>query len=83
MIKTLIFCKAKRRKWSFNSERTDQQHIFNRQWPSVTVIVLKKKTKATKCSDHRTSSFMTDTAKIIAKILKRRIGMKLMIYVEK
>jgi hypothetical protein len=32
-------------------------------------MALKKKTKATKCSDHRTISLIAHTAKIIAKIL--------------
>ncbi|PNF27481.1 hypothetical protein B7P43_G08244, partial [Cryptotermes secundus] len=43
------------------------------EWPKdfteVTMIALKKKTKATKCSDHRTISLIAHTA----KILKRRI----------
>jgi hypothetical protein len=39
--------------------------------------ILKKKTKATKCSDHRTISLVAHTAKIIAKILKRRIERKI------
>jgi hypothetical protein len=38
---------------------------------------LKKKTKATKCSDHRTISLIAHTAKIIGKILKRRIERKI------
>ncbi|PNF14808.1 hypothetical protein B7P43_G07012 [Cryptotermes secundus] len=46
------------------------------EWPKdfteVTMIVLKKKAKATRCSDHRTISLIAHTAKIIAKILKRR-----------
>ncbi|PNF18588.1 hypothetical protein B7P43_G06262 [Cryptotermes secundus] len=51
------------------------------EWPKdfteVTMIALKKKTKATKCSDHRTISLIAHTAKIIAKILKRRIERKI------
>ena len=43
------------------------------EWPKdfkqVTMSALKKKTQATKCSDHRTISFIAHTAKIIAKIL--------------
>ena len=43
------------------------------EWPKdvteVTMIALKKKTQATKCSDHRTISRIANTAKIIAKIL--------------
>ena len=41
------------------------------------MIVLKKKTKATKCSDYRTTSLIAHTAKIIAKILRRRIEKKI------
>ena len=50
------------------------------QWPKdfteVTMIALKKKTQTTKCSDHRTITFISHTAKIIAKILRRRIERK-------
>jgi len=41
------------------------------------MIALKKKTQATKCSDHRTISLIAYTAKIIAKILRRRIERKI------
>jgi hypothetical protein len=51
------------------------------EWPKdfteVTMIALKKKTEATKCSDHRTISLIAHTAKIIAEILKRRIERKI------
>ena len=51
------------------------------EWPKdfteVTMIALKKKTQATKCSDHRTISLFTHTAKIIAKMLRRRIERKI------
>jgi len=47
------------------------------EWPQdfteVTMIVLKKKTKATQCSDYCTFSLIAHTAKIIAKILRGRI----------
>jgi hypothetical protein len=47
------------------------------EWPKdftkVTMIALKKKPQATKCSDHRTVSLIAHTAKIVAKILRRRI----------
>jgi len=47
------------------------------EWPKdfteVTMIALKKKPQATKCSDHRTTSLITHTAKIVAKILRRKI----------
>jgi hypothetical protein len=38
----------------------------------VTMSALKKKPKATKCSDHRTISLVTHTAKIVARILRRK-----------
>jgi hypothetical protein len=43
------------------------------EWPKdfteFTIIALKKNPQATKCSDHRTSSLIAHTAKILAKIL--------------
>jgi len=51
------------------------------EWPKdfteVTMIALKKKPQATKCSDHRTISLIAHTAKIVAKILTRRIENKI------
>ena len=51
------------------------------KWPKdfteVTIIALKKKTQATKCSDHHTINLIAQTAKIIAKILRRRIERKI------
>ena len=51
------------------------------EWPKdftdVTMIVLKKKRQATKCSDHRTISLIAHTAKITAKILRRRVKRKI------
>ena len=50
------------------------------EWPKdfteVTMFTLKKKPQATKCSDHRTISLIAHTAKIVAKILRRRIEKK-------
>jgi hypothetical protein len=40
-------------------------------------MTLKKKQKATKCSDHRTNSLIAHTAKIVAWIFKRRIERKI------
>ena len=40
-------------------------------------MALKKKTKPTKCSDYRTISLTAHTAKIIAKILRKRIENKI------
>jgi len=51
------------------------------EWPKdfteVTMIALKKKPQATKSSDHRTISLIAHTAKIVAKILRRRIEKKI------
>ena len=51
------------------------------EWPNdfteVTMIALKKNPQATKCSDHRTISLIAHTAKIIAKIFRRRIERKI------
>jgi len=51
------------------------------EWPKdfteVTMIALKKKPQATKCSEHRTISLIAHTAKIVAKILRRRIEKKI------
>ena len=41
------------------------------------MIALKKKTQATKCSDHRTVSLITHTAKIIVRIHRRMIERKI------
>jgi len=41
------------------------------------MMALKKKPQATKCSDHRTISLIAHTAKIVAKILRRRIEKKI------
>jgi hypothetical protein len=51
------------------------------EWPKdfieVTMIALKKKSKATKCRDHCTVSLIAHTAKTVAKILLRKIERKL------
>jgi LPS O-antigen subunit length determinant protein (WzzB/FepE family) len=50
-------------------------------WPKdfteVTMIALKKKPQAKKCSDHRTISLIAHTAKKVAKILRGRIEKKI------
>jgi LPS O-antigen subunit length determinant protein (WzzB/FepE family) len=48
-----------------------------KNFKEVTMIALKKKPQATKCSDHRTISLIAHTAKIVANILRRRIKKKL------
>jgi hypothetical protein len=55
--------------------------IYNTgEWPQdfteVKTIALKKKTKAIKCSDYRTISLIAYTAKIIEKILRRKLETK-------
>jgi hypothetical protein len=40
------------------------------------MTALKKKPKATKCSDHRTISIIAHAAKIVSRILRRRIERK-------
>jgi hypothetical protein len=51
------------------------------EWPKdfteVTMIALKMKPQATKCSDHRTMSLIAHTAKRVAEILRRRIKKKI------
>jgi hypothetical protein len=50
------------------------------EWPrdfiEGTMIALKKKPKATKCSDHRTISIIAHAAKIVARILRKTIERK-------
>jgi hypothetical protein len=47
------------------------------EWPKdfteITMIALKKKTQATKCSDHRTISFIVHTAKILRRRIEKKI----------
>jgi len=50
---------------------------WSKDFTEVTMIALKKKPQATKCSDHRTISLIARTAKIVAKILTRRIEKKI------
>ena len=51
------------------------------EWPKdfmeVTMITLKWKPQATKCSNHHTISLIAHTAKIVAQILRRRIEKKI------
>ena len=52
--------------------------IYNTgKWPQdfteVTMIVLKKKTKATKCSDYHTISLIAHTAKILRRRIEKKI----------
>ena len=49
----------------------------NGEWPQdfteVTMIALKKKTKATKCSDYRTINLIAHTAKILRRGIEKKI----------
>jgi hypothetical protein len=40
---------------------------------AITVIIIKKTPKATKCSDHHTVSLIAHTAKIVVRLLGQRI----------
>jgi hypothetical protein len=57
------------------------------EWPKdftdVTMIALKKKTQATKCSHHRTISLIACTEKIITNYLEEVLTGKLRMYLEK
>jgi hypothetical protein len=50
---------------------------WSKDCTEVTMIALKEKPKATKCSDHRTIGLIAHTAKIIAKTLSRKIERKI------
>jgi hypothetical protein len=47
--------------------------VWPKDFTEATMIALKKKPQATKCSDYRTISLIAHTAKIVEKILRRRI----------
>ena len=53
-----------------------------KDFKEITVIALKNKPQATTCTDNRTISLIAHTAKIVAKILRRRIEGKLRMYSE-
>jgi hypothetical protein len=50
---------------------------WSKNFTEVTMMALKKKPQAAKCSDHWTISLIAHTAKIVAKILGRRIENKI------
>ena len=56
---------------------------WRKDFTEVTMIALKKKPQATKCSDHRTIRLIAHTAKIVAKILEEGLKRKLRMYAEK
>jgi hypothetical protein len=51
------------------------------QWPKdfneVIMVALKKKPKARKCTDHRTSSLIAHAAKVVASVIRRRTEKKI------
>jgi hypothetical protein len=50
---------------------------WTKNFTEDTMIVLKKKPEATKCSDNRSISIIANTVKIVAKIIRRRIEKKI------
>jgi len=50
---------------------------WSKDFTEFTMIALKKKPQATKCSDHRTSSLIAHTAQIVTKKFRRRIERKI------
>jgi hypothetical protein len=50
---------------------------WHKDFTEVTMIALKKRPQATKCSDYRTINLIAHTAKIVAKILRKRIKKKI------
>jgi len=50
---------------------------WHKDFTEVTMIALKEKPQVTKCRDYRTISLIAHTAKIVAKILRRRIERKI------
>jgi hypothetical protein len=59
--------------------RASALYTFNliKDFTEVTIIALKEKPKATKCSEHGTINTITYTAKIVVKILRRSIETKI------
>ena len=51
--------------------------VWPKDFTEVKMFALKKKPQATKCSDHHTISLIAHTAKIVAKIFRRRIEKKI------
>ena len=56
---------------------------WSKDFMKVTMVTLKNEPQATKCSDHRTISLITHTAKMVAKILEEGLKGKLRMYSEK
>jgi hypothetical protein len=66
------------RRWSESSDTTDQQRTIytTGAWPKdftkIEITALQNKPEPTKYSDHCTSSLIVYTAKVLARILRRR-----------
>ena len=56
---------------------------WSKDFREVTMVALKKKPQATKCSEHRTISLIARTAKIVTKYLEGGLKRKLRMYSEK
>jgi hypothetical protein len=54
-----------------------------KDFTEFTMNVLEKKSKATKCRDHHTISFIAHTAKTVARILQKGFKGNLRMYLEK
>jgi hypothetical protein len=50
---------------------------YSKDFIEVTMIALKKKSKATKCSDNFTINLIAHTSKIVASVLRRKVEMKI------
>jgi hypothetical protein len=50
---------------------------WHKDFMEVTMIALKKKPQATKCIDYREIDLIAHSAKIVAKILRKRIKKKI------
>jgi len=57
--------------------------VWPKDFTEVTMIALKKKPQATKCSDHRTFSLIAHTTKIVARYLEEGLKRILRMYSEK
>jgi hypothetical protein len=55
---------------------------WNEYCTEIITIALKNQQKATKCSDHYILSLIAHTARIVARIYRRRIERKLRMYLE-
>jgi len=61
--------------WGLQTKGHNLTTYTKREWSrysnEVTVVALKKKPKATNCSNHRTTSLFIHTAKLVRRILRR------------